>query len=224
MKDHNIILHLAPFFVQFVSQSHLNKKIIQQQSDSFDQSFLSSSINLIHNLINNTEACRQIANTPNFLNSLIKLTQFNFNNGTNKEEDNQSLQIRNKSRSCLDIIHTYGDEQVQVELVTNGYPRVLVNVINTAGGSEQQDDWEIKQGLESIIKFIYVILEGRYNRGRPFPPQPVLFKSCQEQFEDEGENEEIEAQLVNKGKRLLKGQANLAKEMILNIFIEMSNT
>ncbi|KAA6359526.1 MAG: hypothetical protein EZS28_044947 [Streblomastix strix] len=57
---------------------------------------------------------------------------------------------------------------------------------------------------------------------------PVLFKSCQEQIEDEGGNEEIEAQLVNKGRGPfssinIKSQTNRAKGKILNFFIDRSN-
>ncbi|KAA6379348.1 MAG: hypothetical protein EZS28_025127 [Streblomastix strix] len=234
VKDQNIIPHLASPIIQFVSQSQLNKKKIQQQqqySDSFEQYFIYPSQILINKLINNnTKARKQIINTPNFLNSLIKLTEFKFNNDTNKEEDNQSKQIRNESRICLRIIHRYGNEQVQVELVTNRYPRVLVIDINTAGGNEQLDK-EISQGLYSIIDFIREILRGRrqthqdFNPGLSFPPQPVLFKSCQEQIEDEGANEEIEAQLVNKreGPGYYMDEANWAKGSILNIFIDNRN-
>ncbi|KAA6393897.1 MAG: hypothetical protein EZS28_010575 [Streblomastix strix] len=230
VKDHNIIPHLTSPIIQFASQSQLNKKIIQQQSESFDQSFISSSINLLNNLINNKEAHEQIINTPNFLNSLIKLTQFKFNYDTNKEEDNQSILIRNKSKECLDYIHRWGDEQTQVELVTNGYPRVLINIINTVGGNEQEYDVGIFQGLENISNFFSVILKGRqtnyFNHGPSFPPQPVLFKSFQEQIEDEGAYEEIEAQLVNKGRGVyndIKNNANYAKRRILNFFVDQSN-
>ncbi|KAA6361230.1 MAG: hypothetical protein EZS28_043244 [Streblomastix strix] len=93
--------------------------------------------------------CKQIINTPNFLNSLIKLTEFKSINDTNKEKDNQSIQIRNKSKGCFHIIHYWGDEQAQVELVTNGYPRLLVIDINTADGNEQQqEDSTSKEKIE----------------------------------------------------------------------------
>ncbi|KAA6352762.1 MAG: hypothetical protein EZS28_051711, partial [Streblomastix strix] len=174
--------------------------------------------------------CKQIINTPNFLNSLIKLTQFNFNNDTNKEEDNQSLSIRDESIRCLDSIHRYGDKQDQVELVTNRYTRVLVSIINTAGGNEQEQDRGIWDGLVDIYFFIKEILKGRqtdiFNPKPSLQPQPVLLKSCLEQIEDEGENEEIEAQLVNKEEGYgynIMGNANRAKEMILNFFIGNSN-
>ncbi|KAA6360205.1 MAG: hypothetical protein EZS28_044268 [Streblomastix strix] len=170
-------------------------------------------------------------NTPNFINSLIKLAEFKFNNDTNFEEDNQSLKIRNESKQCLDSIHSWGDEQAQVELVTNGYPRILVNIINTAGGNEQEQEGRIYQGLWNIFNFIGEILKGRetdpdYGLFPSFPPQPVLFKSCQEQIEDEGGNEEMEAQLVNKRKGEyddINNRANFAKRRILNIFVDNSN-
>ncbi|KAA6362762.1 MAG: hypothetical protein EZS28_041711, partial [Streblomastix strix] len=173
---------------------------------------------------------KQIINTPNFLNSLIKLAEFKFNNDTNKEDDNQSLQIRNKSKQCLDSIHIQGDEQVQVELVTNGYPRVLVSIINTAGGNEQEQDQGIHEGLINISWFIGKILEGRqtdrYDPQTPLSPQPILLKSCLEQIIDEGENEEIEAQLVNKQEGYgynIMGNANWGKRLILNFFVDRSN-
>ncbi|KAA6365700.1 MAG: hypothetical protein EZS28_038773, partial [Streblomastix strix] len=132
------------------------------------------------------------------------------------------------SIECLDSIHSQGDEQVQVELVTNGYPRVLVMDINTAGGNEQEQDREIWEGLYNIIRFIREFLEGRqinpYYPCTSFPPQPDLFKSCLEQFEDEGGNEEIEAQLVNKAIGEyddIHNNSNLAKRRILNIFIDI---
>ncbi|KAA6373266.1 MAG: hypothetical protein EZS28_031207 [Streblomastix strix] len=133
------------------------------------------------------------------------------------------------SRRCLDSFQEWGDKQAQVELVTNGYPRVLVIVINTAGGNEQEQDQEIDQGLRNITDFIRIILEGRKTRPNyPIPslsPQPVLFKSCQEQIIDEGENEEIEAQLINKGEGYyyIQQRANWAKGSILNFFIDNSN-
>ncbi|KAA6379694.1 MAG: hypothetical protein EZS28_024779 [Streblomastix strix] len=169
--------------------------------------------------------CKQIINTQNFLNSLIKLTKFKFNNGTNKEEDNQSLQIRNESIECLRSIHRWGDEQAQVELVTNGYPRVLVNIINTAGGIEQEQDEGIDLGLENIFRFIFEILKGR-KTDPSFPPLPDLFKSCLEQIVDEGGNEEIEAILVTIGEgpgQYIQYQANCAKGSLLNIFVDNSN-
>ncbi|KAA6401935.1 MAG: hypothetical protein EZS28_002541 [Streblomastix strix] len=138
--------------------------------------------------------------------------------------------IRNKSKECLDFIHRYGNVQDQVELVTNGYPRVLVRVINTAGGNEQQKDEEICFRLICIYWFIKAIFEGRETNPdykHPYsslPPQPVLFKSCQEQIEDEGENEEIEAQLINKWEDgNIKDRVNLVKGSILNIFFDRSN-
>ncbi|KAA6373012.1 MAG: hypothetical protein EZS28_031461, partial [Streblomastix strix] len=200
----------------------------QQQSDSFELSLISSTLVLINKLIKyNTERCKQIINTPNFLNSLIKLTQFKFNNETNKEEDKQSLQIRDWSKQSLDSIQRWGDEQVQVELVTNGYPRILIIVINTAGGNEQEQDDGIGKGLINIADFIREILRGRRQTHPNYPipslsPQPVLLKSCQEQIIDEGENEEIEAQLINKG-FFIKQRANWVKGSILNFFIDNSN-
>ncbi|KAA6378258.1 MAG: hypothetical protein EZS28_026215 [Streblomastix strix] len=123
-------------------------------------------------------------------------------------------------------VFKWGDEQVQVELVTKGYPRILIIIINTAGGNEQEQDDGIGKGLINIADFINAILKGRetgpFNSQHSFPPQPVLFKSCLEQIEDEGGNEEIEAQLVNKG-YIIKDEAYDAKESILNIYVQWGN-
>ncbi|KAA6363301.1 MAG: hypothetical protein EZS28_041172 [Streblomastix strix] len=80
--------------------------------------------------------------------------------------------------------------------------------------------------LWNIYNFIRVILKGRetdrYDPQTPLSPQPILLKSCLEQIEDEGGNEEIEAQLVNKG-YIIKDHANDAKRYILNIYVDNSN-
>ncbi|KAA6361674.1 MAG: hypothetical protein EZS28_042799, partial [Streblomastix strix] len=57
-----------------------------------------------------------------------------------------------------------------------------------------------------------------------FPPQPQLVKTCNEQVEEEGANEEIEALMINKGHTYnVIDQANRAKVWILKIFFDQSN-
>ncbi|KAA6382341.1 MAG: hypothetical protein EZS28_022129 [Streblomastix strix] len=54
--------------------------------------------------------------------------------------------------------------------------------------------------------------------------QPALSKSCIEQIEEEGGNEEVESQLINKwNDDDNKDQANQTKAEILNLYIDRRN-
>ncbi|KAA6364309.1 MAG: hypothetical protein EZS28_040164 [Streblomastix strix] len=68
--------------------------------------------------------------------------------------------------------------------------------------------------------FLKYLIQGRNS----FPPQPLLARRSDEQLEEEGGNEEIDSQLINKSFRgIIKNSTNLAKIAILNYFIEYSN-
>ncbi|KAA6374029.1 MAG: hypothetical protein EZS28_030445 [Streblomastix strix] len=99
---------------------------------------------------------------------------------------------------------------------------VLVIAISTAGGSGEEYDRDISQGLSYNNDFL-----SNLNKGRPFtsfPPQPLLAHRSDEQIEEEGGNEEIDSQLINKGNGWnIKYHANRAKGAILNYFIEQDN-
>ncbi|KAA6397518.1 MAG: hypothetical protein EZS28_006957 [Streblomastix strix] len=88
-------------------------------------------------------------------------------------------------------------------LANSEYPGSLSILITTAGGSEEENDTEISSTLFNIQRFIEDLHKGRsiYNffTDHPaFPPQPMLAKLSNEQIEEEGGLEEIEAQLSNK--------------------------
>ncbi|KAA6389854.1 MAG: hypothetical protein EZS28_014615, partial [Streblomastix strix] len=65
------------------------------------------------------------------------------------------------------------------------------------------------------------------NKGKQnsFPPQPLLAHRSDEQLEEEGGNEEIDSQLINKEHQdcNIKDYANEDKGRILNYFIEQGN-
>ncbi|KAA6340542.1 MAG: hypothetical protein EZS28_052527, partial [Streblomastix strix] len=63
------------------------------------------------------------------------------------------------------------------------------------------------------------------NYNATFPPQPLLVRRSVEQIEEEGGNEEIDSQIINKRySDNINSQANRAKGWILNYFIEQGNT
>ncbi|KAA6365506.1 MAG: hypothetical protein EZS28_038967, partial [Streblomastix strix] len=129
---------------------------------------------------------------------------------------------------CLRYIHYKGDASVQTELVNARYARMLVIAISTASGHGEEQDEEIFSGLFRISKFLKYLHQGRNNDEPPyqyFPPQPLLVHRSDEQIEEEGANEEIDSQLNNKGHQYynIKNEANEAKGMILNYFINSVN-
>ncbi|KAA6371165.1 MAG: hypothetical protein EZS28_033308 [Streblomastix strix] len=102
---------------------------------------------------------------------------------------------------------------------------VLVIAISTASGSGEEQDLDFSHGLNNISQFIRDLHQGRKSFWVPsFPPQPLLAQISDEQLEEEGGNEEIESQLINKGfNDDIKTDANRAKIAILNYFIKQGN-
>ncbi|KAA6355492.1 MAG: hypothetical protein EZS28_048981 [Streblomastix strix] len=138
------------------------------------------------------------------------------------ENDQLTLALRSGSIECLHYIQEYGDAYDQSELVNANYTGVLVIAISTASGHGEEEDEQIKDGLSLIYRFLYDINQGiKYL----FPPQPLLARRSDEQIEEEGGNEEIDSQLINKGHQYcdIKNSANRAKGAILNYFIEQGN-
>ncbi|KAA6357735.1 MAG: hypothetical protein EZS28_046738 [Streblomastix strix] len=176
---------------------------------------------LTHSIINNDNICKDVINTPKALHSLITLSGYKLNIHFSQENDQQTLSVRHSSRGCLGNIQEYGDASVQTELVNARYARALVIAVSTASGSGEEQDDEICDGLSSISNFLRDIHQGDYS----FPPQPLLVRRSVEQIEEEGGNEEIESQIINKGHfgRNIKDEANRAKGEILNYFIDQGN-
>ncbi|KAA6389593.1 MAG: hypothetical protein EZS28_014880 [Streblomastix strix] len=231
VNDHNIILHLIHLLIQFASQSQLDKKTDsqeqhdQQQSESSSSlSLITQSLDLLDRLINNNNNNRKVViNTPNALHSLSTLTNYKINIHFSQEMDKQTFKVRHSSRWCLFYIQEQGDASVYSELVKARYVGVLVIAISTAGGTGEEKDDEIRDQLFLISEFIRSLNQGR-NYNATFPPQPLLVRRSDEQIEEEGGNEEVDSQLINKGDYgHIKDHANRAKEWILNYFIEQDN-
>ncbi|KAA6316876.1 MAG: hypothetical protein EZS28_055191, partial [Streblomastix strix] len=158
------------------------------------------------------------------LHSLCTLTSYKINIHFKKQNDQLSFIIRSRSIRCLISVHNWGDAFAQTELVNARYARVLVIAISTASGSGEEQDYEIWHELVHISQFLKRLHQGRINDEPSFPPQPLLARRSVEQIEEEGGNEEIESQLINKGNGWnIKINANETKGEILNCFIEQGN-
>ncbi|KAA6382828.1 MAG: hypothetical protein EZS28_021644 [Streblomastix strix] len=162
-------------------------------------------------------------NTPKVLHSLSTLSIYKINIYLQQENDQQTLALRSGSRKCLFYIQEYGDASAQSELVKANYSGVLDIAIITASGHGEEEDKEINYGLDYISNFLECINHRKYYQPQ-FPPQPLLVRRSDEQIEEEGGNEEIDSQQLNKGfSGKIKNSANRAKGMILNYFIEQGN-
>ncbi|KAA6375036.1 MAG: hypothetical protein EZS28_029435 [Streblomastix strix] len=158
---------------------------------------------------------------PNLLHSLIKLCNYKQNTHIIKKEDEQSEHIRKNSRLCLSNIWNHGDQSTFIELATVGYALALIISLSTAGGIGDQEDCNICYGFNNIIEFLRQLHLGRQYYTN-FPPQPALCKVCEEQIEEEGGIDEVDAQTINKGEGLYqwntKHWANKAIGEYLNYF------
>ncbi|KAA6394837.1 MAG: hypothetical protein EZS28_009636 [Streblomastix strix] len=98
------------------------------------------------------------------------------------------------------------------------------SLLCTADGSGEQDDYEIYQGLFQITDSLKQLREGRSHYSPSFPPQTALTKTFEEQIEEEGGNEAVDSQLVNKriGNNILD-EADKTKGYILNFYIDRIN-
>ncbi|KAA6367382.1 MAG: hypothetical protein EZS28_037091, partial [Streblomastix strix] len=129
--------------------------------------------------------------------------------------------VGSEIRYCLRQIQIYGEEQDQTELVNVGYGRVLSIAFCTAGGVGEEQDAEIWNVLNSIYNFLRQLHEGKTNDQQPsFQPLPLLARKTEEQIEEEGSNEEIEAQMNNnENNGYISVWAKFAKTETLNRFI-----
>ncbi|KAA6376406.1 MAG: hypothetical protein EZS28_028067 [Streblomastix strix] len=110
-----------------------------------------------------------------------------------------------------------------VESVLVGF--VICISFSTAGGIGEEQNMEIGNGLIRIYNFLREQHEGRYFRQPFFQPLPLLARRTEEQIEEEGAVEEMEAQMKNKGYvqgyyEYIKNWAKWAKAEILNHFIQ----
>ncbi|KAA6377306.1 MAG: hypothetical protein EZS28_027167 [Streblomastix strix] len=160
----------------------------------------------------------------NLLRPLASLTIFKLGNHSNQEVDRLRLNVRQESKQCLRWIPNSGDAQDFADLVNVEYGKVICISLSTAGGIGEEDDKEINFGLMYIYNFLRVQYEGRNYRQPFFQPLPLLARRTEEQMEEEGAIEEMEAQMINIGcvQRFfgdIKYYANWAKSATLNRFI-----
>ncbi|KAA6379580.1 MAG: hypothetical protein EZS28_024895 [Streblomastix strix] len=168
------------------------------------------------------KSSKQVIQIPKLLQSLIVLVTFRLGTHLREQTDLLRLKVRRQSRECLSWIQDYGDEQVQQELVNNEYGRVMSLSFSTAGGVGEEQDYEICNGLFRIYLFLKDLHEGR-TWLTSFQPLPLLARRTDEQIEEEGAIEEIEASMNNKGMNgHIKGWANDTKAATLNRFIRRS--
>ncbi|KAA6369703.1 MAG: hypothetical protein EZS28_034770, partial [Streblomastix strix] len=176
-------------------------------------------LQFLQNQILKNNTSKQVIQIPKLLKSLSALVTFRLGTHIDLDVDNQRLKVRSWSRDCLRYIQYFGDEQDQSELVNQGYGRVLSISFCTAGGKGEEQDYEIRNGLDRISDFLRELHEGK-NWQPYFQPLPLLARRSEEQIEEEGANEEIEAQMKNNGDDGdIKSNANRVKAMILNRFI-----
>ncbi|KAA6388557.1 MAG: hypothetical protein EZS28_015918 [Streblomastix strix] len=214
----------ANAIISFADSYAKNKKGKEnEQPESEPTSSLTkicSTLRFLYGQIWNNNTSKYMIHIPKLLRSVVALSRFKVGIHLREDANQQSLKVRSSSRDCLSQIQHYGDAQIQTELVFNQeYGRMMSIVISTAGGKGEEQHKEILNGLMRICNFLRDLHEGR-NYQPSFQPLPLLARRTEEQIEEEGANEEIDAQINNNG---YYGNviylANLAKAVILNHFI-----
>ncbi|KAA6377230.1 MAG: hypothetical protein EZS28_027243 [Streblomastix strix] len=221
MNSEQEIKEVARFII-LLTDSYTSKKERQQKEQQESVPSLTniiSSLQLLSKLIWNNNACKSVTKIPKLLQSLFALSLYNVCTRIDLDVDQQRVEVRHTSRLCLWNVYFYGDEQVQQELVNIEYGRVTSITFCTAGGIGEKQDLEIFNELYYIECFLRALHEGR-NWQPSFQPLPLLARRTEEQIEEEGANEEIEAQIINKGyDGNIFYYANRAKAATLNCFI-----
>ncbi|KAA6371028.1 MAG: hypothetical protein EZS28_033446 [Streblomastix strix] len=210
-------------FTDSYTQNKQGKQNEQPESESISSiTKICSSLQFLRNQIQYNNGCKQIIQIPKLLKSINALSRFRLGIYIDLDVDNQRLKVRSWSRRCLCWILIKGDEQDQSQLVNKRYGRVMSTAFCTAGGKGEEQDDEIWNGLDRIYLFLRELHEGRYDWQPSFQPLPLLARRSDEQMEEEGANEEIDAQMINNGyDSNIKGWAKWAKKATLNHFIHM---
>ncbi|KAA6364449.1 MAG: hypothetical protein EZS28_040024 [Streblomastix strix] len=222
MQTEQEIQDFAKAIISFADSCTINKQGKEkEQSESVPSlTNITSSLQFISKQIWNNNACKSVTKIPKLLQSLSALSRFNVCTHIDLDVDQQRLEVRSGSRLCLGHIQHYGDEQIQTELVNKGYGRVICIQFCTAGGVGEEKDKEICYLLFYISMFLIGLHEGRNDYQPSFQPLPLLARNTEEQMEEEGANEEMEAQMINKGyDGNIKNWAKKAKATTLNRFI-----
>ncbi|KAA6399990.1 MAG: hypothetical protein EZS28_004486 [Streblomastix strix] len=225
MQSKQSIQDVAKTIISFTdsyTQNKQRKQNEQQESEStLSLTQVTSSLEQLWRQIRNKKSCKQVIRIPKLLQSLISLSRYKVGTHLREQTDLLRLKVRSWSRDCLRYIQEYCDEQDQTELVNVGYGRMTSIAFCTAGGIGEEHDKEIYSGLNRITRFLRDIHEGRNNRWQPsFQPLPLLARRTEEQIEEQGAIEELEAQMNNKGYYSgIMYWTNEAKATILNHFI-----
>ncbi|KAA6378818.1 MAG: hypothetical protein EZS28_025655 [Streblomastix strix] len=224
MQQEQEFYETARAIVSFTDSYTLNKLGKQnEQTESESTSSITkicSSLQFLRNQVLEINMCKQVIHIPKLLKSLTTLVTFRLSTHIDLDVDNQRLKVRSWNSDCLRWIQQLGDEQDQSELVNNGYGRVMSISFSTAGGVGEEQDEEIRNGLHCIQYFLRELHAGRNDYQPYFQPLPLLVRNTEEQIEEEGADEEIDAQMNNN--RLDGGifyYAKWAKTAILNRFI-----
>ncbi|KAA6383375.1 MAG: hypothetical protein EZS28_021097 [Streblomastix strix] len=207
-------------FTDSYTQNKQGKQNGQPESESIPSiTKICSSLQFLQNQIRNNNTYKLVIQIPKLLKSITTLSLYKVGIHIGQELDQMRLEIRCNSRWCLRYIQWFGDAQDQSELVNKRYGRVMSISICTAGGKGEEQDEDIWRGLRSIFLFLRELHAVR-NWQPSFQPLPLLARRSEEQMEEEGANEEIDAQMKNKGRYgNIKYRANDAKAMTLNRFI-----
>ncbi|KAA6373551.1 MAG: hypothetical protein EZS28_030922 [Streblomastix strix] len=225
MKSDQEIQEEARVIISFTdsyTQNKQGKQNEQPESESIPSiTKICSSLQFLRNQIWENDTRKQVIQIPKLLQSLVALVNFRLGTHIDLDVDNQRLKVRHWSREFLFLIQQLGDEQDQSELVNVEYGRVMSISICTAGGKGEEQDLEIRNGLINISSFLIGLHEGRNDDEQPsFQPLPLLARNTEEQIEEEGADEEIDAQMNNNGyDGNIKFWANDAKAVTLNHFI-----
>ncbi|KAA6360911.1 MAG: hypothetical protein EZS28_043562 [Streblomastix strix] len=229
MQMEQEIQNAARAIVSFADSYTQNKQRKQNELTESESTLslaqVTSSLESLWRQIGMNKSSKQEIQIPRLLKSLIALVTFRLGTHLREEIDLLRTKLRHWSIWCLGEIVDYGDEQVQSELVSNESGRVMTIAFCKAGGFGEEQDDEINDGLICISVFLRQLHEGRNNYPQPsFQPLPLLARRTEEQIEEEGAIEEIEAQLNNNGfGGDIKSNANDAKAETLNRFIDSSN-
>ncbi|KAA6375904.1 MAG: hypothetical protein EZS28_028570 [Streblomastix strix] len=163
---------------------------------------------------------KKLIKKPNFLHSLSALSLYKVGTHLKEEEERQRNDLRHQSRYCLFQIQRDGDEQDFADLVNVGIGKVLTIAFCTAGGAGEEEDWEIFNVLNHFYYFLRELYEGRHYQQLSLKPLQLLARRTEEQIEEEGANDELEAQIKNnENNSYISVWANKAKAVILNCFI-----
>ncbi|KAA6362753.1 MAG: hypothetical protein EZS28_041720, partial [Streblomastix strix] len=185
-------------FTDSYAQNKQGKQNEQPESESLPPlSEVGSTLLSLRNQIEMNKSYKQVILIPKLLQSLVALSFYKIGNHIDLEVDQQRIDVRSWSRACLSWIQSFGDEQVQQELVRQGYGRVMSLSFCTSGGVGEEQDAEIRDGLYRISRFLNQLHEGRNYPQPSFQPLPLLVRSTEVQIEEEGAIEEIDAQMKN---------------------------